>query len=323
MMNNRTNQLSEMVPIERIAGEMGRYVKAGATQYFLVNTSDIRPYSLTIRAVMDYAWLGHLPGAEDAPSGYYTRYATEEFGAQAAPAIADMYKDYFAAPAHVGDPSHEYGDQLYHTEGRQMMQTFMVDAPLYALPGQSPKWTIPRLVGEGYGRPGFGGKQWLSTTAAREIQQCGDAQARWDAVWKKAVAAQALVPAARRPFYQASVLTMVTINRESNRMLLHISRSIQAAQNGRLAEAQQEAAEALAAVAQVRQAQAAAEYGKWKNWYRGDWLTGVYRTQQTLEAYASFLKDPLTHLDPPILWSGWEAYYHIMMYEGDRSADVR
>ena len=25
----------------------------------------------------------------------------------------------------------------------------------------------------------------------------------------------------------------------------------------------------------------AAEYGKWKNWYRGDWLTGVYRTQRT------------------------------------------
>jgi hypothetical protein len=155
------------------------------------------------------------------------------------------------------------------------------------------------------------------------VQQCGDAQPRWDAVWKKAVAAEALVPVARRPFYQASVLTMVTINRESNRMLLDIAKSVQAAQAGKLAEAQQEAADALAAVGQVRQTQTAAEYGKWKNWYRGDWLTGVYRTQQVLEAYAAFLKDPLTHLAPPIAWSGWEAYYHIMLYEGDRSADVQ
>jgi hypothetical protein len=56
----------------------------------------------------------------------------------------------------------------------------------------------------------------------------------------------------------------------------------------------------LTSVEEVRKAQAAAEYGKWKNWYRGDWLTGVYRTQQTLEAYAAFLKDPLTHLSPPM-----------------------
>jgi hypothetical protein len=234
-----------------------------------------------------------------------------------------MYSDYFAAPAHSGDPPREYGDQLYHTEGRQMLETWMIDSPLYAIPSQSPKWTIPRLVGQGYGRPGFAGKDWLSATATREIQQCGDAQPRWDAVWKKALAAEALVPPTRRPFYQASVLTMVTINRESNRMLLDISKSIEDAQNGKTAEAEQEAADALAAVGQVRQAQAAAEYGKWKNWYRGDWLTGVYRTQQVLQAYADYLKDPLTHLPPPVLWNGWEAYYHIMKYEGDRSADVQ
>ena len=72
----------------------------------------------------------------------------------------------------------------------------------------------------------------------------------------------------------------------------------------------------------VRQAEAGAEYGKWKNWYRGDWLTGVYRTRQIAETFLKFLSDPLTRLDPPILWNGWEAYYHIMRYEGDRTADV-
>jgi hypothetical protein len=326
MMNNRTNQLTEMVPIERISGELGRFVQAKATNYFLVNTSDIRPYTLTIRAVMDMAWLGRLPGAEEAPAGYYKRYAAEEFGEKAAPALEAMYKAYFAAPAllepmHPGDPAREYGDQLYHTEGRQLMQTYMVDAPLYAIPSQSPKWEIPRLVGQGYGR--FGGKEWMAATAQREIQKCGEAQPRWDAVWKQAVAAEGLIPADRKEFYQASVLTMVTINRESNQMLLDISKSIVDAQKGDMPQAQQEADDALAAVKAVRAAQAAAEYGKWKNWYRGDWLTGVYRTQLVVEAYAAFLRDPLTHLAPPILWNGWEAYYHIMRYEGDRTADVQ
>ena len=323
MMNNRTNQLTEMVPIERIAEELGRYEKAGATQYFLVNTSDIRPYALTIRAVMDDVWLGHLPGVRNEPADYYRWYAAQEFGEKNAPAVADMYKAYFAAPAHFGDPPREYGDQIYHTEGRQILQTYMIDAPLYAIPGQSPKWTMPRLVGEGFGRPGFGGKQWLATVLPREIQQCGDAQPRWDAVWKKAVAAEALIPPSRRAFYQASVLTMVAINRQSNRMLEDIAKSVDDAEKGDAAAAQQEAADALTAVGEVRKAQTAAEYGKWKNWYRGDWLTGVYRTQQVLEDYAAFLKDPEAHLPPPILWSGWEAYYHIMQYEGDRTADTQ
>ncbi|HWF48980.1 MAG TPA: hypothetical protein VG168_18365, partial [Bryobacteraceae bacterium] len=41
MMNGRANQLTEMVPLERSFSEIGRYIKAGATEYFLVNTSDI------------------------------------------------------------------------------------------------------------------------------------------------------------------------------------------------------------------------------------------------------------------------------------------
>ena len=249
MMNNRTNQLTEMVPIERITGELGRFVQAKATNYFLVNTSDIRPYTLTIRAVMDYAWLGHLPGAEDAPAGYYQRYAEEEFGAKAAPAIAAMYKDYFAAPCAMGDPPREYGDQIYHTEGRQIAAD--VDGGCAAVCDSRAVAEVDDAAAD---RPGLwpgqgsGGREWLSTTAAREVQQCGEAQPRWDAVWKKAVAAEALVPVARRPFYQASVLTMVTINRESNRMLLDIAKSVEDAQAGKMARPQQEAADAVAAV---------------------------------------------------------------------------
>ena len=58
MMNGNANQLSEMVPVAVIQAELGRYIKAGATSYFLVNTSDIRPVAMTTRAVMDVAWGG-------------------------------------------------------------------------------------------------------------------------------------------------------------------------------------------------------------------------------------------------------------------------
>ena len=65
MMNNRANQLTEMVPVDRILSELGRYIKAGATQYLLLNTSDLRPVSMTSKAVMDIAWKGLPQGGTD------------------------------------------------------------------------------------------------------------------------------------------------------------------------------------------------------------------------------------------------------------------
>jgi hypothetical protein len=319
MMNDRSNQLTEMVPVDRIDAELGRYIRAKATAYLLLNTSDIRPVSMTAKAVMDIAWKG-LPADSPHPaSDFYRQWATEEFGAKAAPAIAKVYQAYFRAPATFGTPPREYGDQLYHTESRRMMLTYMIDSPLYSIPSQAPKWEQPRIAGASDRATE---KQWLNSTAAKEIQQCGDAQPRWDAVWKQALAAETLVEPSRLPFYRAEVLAMIAINRESNRTLFLISKAIQDATNGDSAKAHQEAEQALVALDNIHRAEADAEYGKWKNWYHGDWLTGIPRTREIVETFAKFLDDPTTSLPQPLLWNGWEGYYHIMHYEGDRSADV-
>ena len=322
MMNGRANQLTEMVPVERSYSEISRYVKAGATTYFLVNASDIRPVTMSIRAVMDAVWKG-VPAGAHAEEEFYRQWAKEQFGEKAAGKLAELYKEYFSAPAHFGEPLHEYGDQLYHTEARRMLLAYMIDSPLYAIPSQAPKWSSARIL-EGFGVPPnhLSAKEWLSQTAAKEIQQCGDAQPRWDAVWRKALAVEPLVPVAWRDFYREQVLAMIAINRESNRILLEISKAIQDAGNGNKTQAHQEIGQALASFDQIQRAEKAAEYGKWRNWYRGDWLTGIYRTRELVETFSKFVDDPETHIAPPVLWDGWEAYYHIMHYEGDRSVDV-
>ena len=131
-----------------------------------------------------------------------------------------------------------------------------------------------------------------------------------------------LVDPDRRDYYQAELLTMITINQESNRMLMLVSKAMQDADAGQTDKASGEADEALNSLDKTQKSMAAAEYGKWKNWYRGDWLTGVYRTRELVQDYANHLKDPMAKLPAPISWSGWEAYFHIMQYEGDRSVDV-
>jgi hypothetical protein len=321
MMNGRANQLTEMVPVERSFSEMGRYIKAGATEYYLVNTSDIRPVPMSTEAVMDIAWQG-LSKTTENPDEFYKRWSVEEFGEKAAPQLVELYKEYFKAPAHFGEPLHEYGDQLYHTEARQMMLTYMTDAPLYSIPSQAPKWSPPHVLLPGTSNRPVG-KEWLRQAVGREIQQCGDAQPRWDAVWNKAVALEEGIPAARRQFYGEQVLAMITINRQSNRILYLVSKAIRDAQNKDTMQAHKDIADALTAFDEIERTEKAAEYGKWKNWYRGDWLTGIYRTRQIVEVLNKFIDDPDTHLAPPVLWDGWEAYYHIMHYEGDRSADVK
>ena len=323
MMNGRANQLTEMVPVDRIFSELGRYIKAGATHYLLVNTSDIRPVPLSIKAIMEAAWKGVPHGGAEAGDEFIRRWASEEFGQKAAPKVAEVYEDYFKAPARFGDPEREYGDQLYHTEARRMMLTYMIDSALYAIPSQAPKWVLPRIFGFGAEWKEESGKAWLSEGVKTEIEQCGSAQPRWDALWKKALAAEPLVAPDRRPFYHAHVLAMIAINRQSNRILLQVSKAMQEAPSGEMRQARQSAAAALQAFDAIQQAETAAEYGKWKNWYRGDWLTGIYRTREMVEVFSKFLSDPLTHLPPPAFWDGWEAYYHIMHYEGDRSAEVK
>jgi hypothetical protein len=323
MMNGRANQLTEMVPVERSFSEIRRYIDAGATKYFLVNTSDIRPVLMSIRAVMDAVWKG-VPAAGNAADGFYRQWAVEQFGEKLASPLADLYREYFTAPAHFGDPLHEYGDQLYHTEARRMLLAYMIDSPLYSLPSQSPKWEPPRLVEEfGFASNRMPWKEWLGQAVPREIQQCGDAQHRWDAVWRTALSIEPQIPMARRPFYREQVLTMISISRESNRILYLISKAIQDADKKDKLHAHQEVNQALASFQKIERAEQDAEYGKWTNWYRGDWLTGIHRTRELLQIFSMFLDDPQTHIPAPLMWDGWEAYYHIMHYEGDRSADVK
>ncbi len=335
MMNGRANQLTEMVPVERIYEQLTRYQKAGATAYFLVNTSDIRPVAMTTRAVMDAVWEGAEKKTADE---FYREWITEEFGAKAVPALAEFYEAYFRAPAlaqpfrlpsgaanRLGAPAAPperltftrwYGDQLYHSEARSLMLNTILQTPIVSVPSQAPKWEAPRYNTRG------AGPEWLDTTAKREIAACGEAQQRWDSVWEKAVADESLVAPSRRNFYDMAVLTMAATNRDSNRMLLEVSRAVQDLKAGDRKKAEGEAQQAVAALDHLLTTRKSAEYGRWKNWYRGDWLTGVARTKETAQIFAKYIDDPMTPVPAAMDW-GWEAYYHILHHEGDRNVDVQ
>ncbi|HEV2442918.1 MAG TPA: glycosyl hydrolase 115 family protein [Steroidobacteraceae bacterium] len=326
MLNGRANHLTEMVPVGRIYSELGRYIKAGATGYVLVNTSNTRQVAMTSEAVMNVAW-GGVPagGAAD----YYERWAAEEFGERSAPALAKVYTDYFDAFSHIpaGErgAGEEYGDQLYHSEAQGLLLATMVSPPYYYVPSQDPKWTPVPILGLTPSQPFFlhMGPDWVQSTLQRELSVCGSGQAAWDAVWHEALAAEPLVAPARRRYYVAEMLTMIAINRDSNQILYLVSSAVRDFRASETAKALAEAKETLPAFDEIERMESAAEYGKWRHWYRGEWLDGIGHTRALVETFIRYLHDPMTSLPPPVLSDGWEGYYHIMHYEGDEAVDVR
>ncbi|MGA2539111.1 MAG: glycosyl hydrolase 115 family protein, partial [Terracidiphilus sp.] len=201
MMNGNANQLSEMVPAAVIQSELGRYIKAGATSYLLVNTSDLRPVAMTTRALMEVAWGGLSTETADADGAYYRRWASEEFGAKSADELAGVYKDYFAAPSlrtanglpgltsagnapppppPLSNVPRPEGDQHYHSEVRRFILDTLSEHQVASVPSQSPKWTPPRLVPSS-------DAEVRHAALARDIEECAEAQPRWDAVWNRAV----------------------------------------------------------------------------------------------------------------------------------------
>ncbi|HVI98218.1 MAG TPA: glycosyl hydrolase 115 family protein [Sphingomonas sp.] len=322
MLNGRANQLSEMVPVDRIHAEFGRFIKAGATRFALVNVSDLRAVAMTAKTTMDIAW-GGLPDKPDARATYRT-WAAAEFGADAADPAAEFYAGYFAAfprmPAgkRWGDGM-EYGEQRYHELGRTLLLRTMIDPPYYRTVGQSPTWWAPRVQEYGNEHP----ERWIEAQLARDLVTCAEAAPRWDALLARARAIEPRVVPERRDYFRYAVLTMLAANRNSNAMLLAICRSIRAARAGKKDEAQRQADAALAQIAELRRYQAYGAVGKkWEHWWRGEWLTDIPSTAEMIATFKRWIDDPINTTPLPISQSDWKAYYHILRYQGTRSVDV-
>jgi len=325
MLNGSANHLSEMIPVSRIYSQIGRYIKAHATAYFLLNVSNIRPVAMTTEAAMDAVWGGIPPGGA---AGYYRRWARREFGARAAPKLAKVYAQYFRAfdPVRSGPRAGQsYGDEFFFHQAQHLLISTMVQPPYYFFDGQAPKWTPIRILDAGLHKPFFihMGPKWVPYALRRDLGFCGPARARWQAVWKAALAAEPLVEPARRRYYRAEMLTMIAINRDGVRILYRVGRAIRDYRHGEKAAALSEVRGTLTQFAQIRHMEQLDEYGRWKHWYRGEWLVGIRHTRALVVDFIRYLHDPTMTLPPPFLDNGWQGYYHNMQFEGNRTVNVR
>ncbi len=288
MYSSRANQLSEMVPLERIQRELGRAARAGATEYLLVNTSDIRPVPMTTRAVMELAWNAEPWLDPNGAGDYLRRWSREEFGEKAAPLVEACYRAYFQAPGRYGPAEHEtLADNAYHTMARDL---------------------LVRLI---KGEP--------TPNAARLAVACREAEPRWEKTRKAATKAAPAVPAARREFFGSHVLTQIGVNLHSNAMLLQVAEALAGEPSQRKRRLEMAAGE----IREVQVALKNAEYGKWAGFYKGDLFVDVRHTADLVRAAAAKIETGQLPAGVEIAVRPADPYHVLKAYQGERKVPLQ
>jgi hypothetical protein len=300
MYNSMANQLTEMVPLERIQSELGRAAKANATEYLLVNTSDLRPVLMTTRAVMDLAWNAEpWVNNSDQPSIYLNDWCRLEFGALVAPKVAEYYRLYFAAPGRyetTGGGSQTLADNAYHTVTRQILVSL--------IKGDSGVPPGARVLAKN-----------LIEYASIFEHSSQEAVARWEKARDLERQADMQIPAGSRDLFLSHVKTQLDIQQYSNHMLLQVS--MLPTENSPSARLEKIDA-AIADAESVLRAMNAAEFGKWAGFYRGDLMVNVRNTLALAKAYRSQLQGKPLPADLPIAVRPVDPYVLIKAYQDGR-----
>ncbi len=114
-----SKQLVNTVRPDVVAGEFQKIVKAGATEYMLVNMSEVRDYVMSGRMLTDITWDAPAIYARPDVANRYTSWWSREYFGTKAQAVDDAYNKYFAllnAPDSLwtaSDAIEEILDRLY------------------------------------------------------------------------------------------------------------------------------------------------------------------------------------------------------------------
>jgi hypothetical protein len=91
-----TKQVTHIVSPSRVEEEFRRIVQSGATEYMLVNVSELREYVMEARMLAEICWSSSKAFAEPGAAERYARWWSREyFGESAAADVAASYRGYF------------------------------------------------------------------------------------------------------------------------------------------------------------------------------------------------------------------------------------
>jgi hypothetical protein len=244
---------------------------------------------------MEAAVSGQAWGWEE----YLRRWCREEFGERAAGAMDEYYRAYFNAPGRFGAAEHEtLADNAYHNYLR-----FILVSLIKGQPELSAKFI---RIGDW--------DAWLG----RVKRAATEAEPRWEQARILAEKAACLIPADRKQFFQSHVLTQLEIHRRSNRALRLGAESWETRAQGPT-----KVASVIDELKAVVAALEAAEYGKWKGFYREDRFVDVRYTLALAEGARAKAEGRGVPAGLRVEGLVVDPYHWLKSYQGPRRVDVR
>ncbi|PDO10899.1 MAG: hypothetical protein BLM47_05215 [Candidatus Reconcilbacillus cellulovorans] len=271
-------------PPELICREIGAAFRAGAKEYVLVNCGNVRPhvYALDLTAEL---W---NKGTVD-PAAHLDAFVRRHY-ASAHDDIVQLYRRYFACAVAYGPHEDDRaGEEFYHHPARQIIGHW--------LRGEAPA-TLPSLHWATGVIPFPEQVRWFAC-------KVGEALPRWQALREDAARLLDALSPEDRQRWKDHFLFHVELHVSGCAGFAALCKAYEAYEAKRYPEAFVRASQALRRYAQGLRTLREAEHGKWRHFYRADWLTNIQNTIYHVDALRKFLR---MHGDSPDLFLWYRQY---------------
>ena len=253
-----TKQTHHTITPTRIEEQFRKIVDAGATEYLLVNVSEVREHVMNARFIAEIAWDADTAFSKpDAAGRYVNWWSGEYFGEAAAKDVADTYRNYF-------DILHSH-DQLW--EG-----ALGLDKALYLLRF--------RLAGDHHIRPGIDDREALGKLRARA--------SRYEEALATAERAEAEMSEQQAHFFYDNAMFGMLIDYRPTQAAVLLYEALSRFPDERAIE---HTKMALKKLEQLEQETRRAERPPFENWFKATWirrhnsLTNVHYSINRLREY--------------------------------------
>ena len=287
------SRLAQTVPPERIEKEFTRIVQKEATGYMMLNVGNIREHVMGIRAVMDLSWQASnwIDPKTDYSESFYDQWCTYYFGSEYSAMVKRIYKKLFTTPF-------RWGKNEWETEmigGCHAMATLLINHVLREVPSEefSKKWT-----------------RWLGyknfTEARRFVEErTQSVRPTWEGLDREVTELANKLTGQAKRFFMDNLLVQIRLSRFSNEALYHISLACEQYEKREYSAAMKHLKDAEVAIKLALEAERLAEWGKWKNWYRGDTFVDIPLTLKFIKALEAHCEWKLVRSSDIWVWKRW------------------
>jgi hypothetical protein len=257
-----TKQISHLITPMRVEEEFRRIVASGATEYMLVNVSELREYVMEARMLAEITWDAKTAFARpDAGNRYVQWWSKEYFGSQAAEDVAQAY--------------HGYYQRLPSWDQIAVGASAVADA-------------LTRLGSKAAG-------QTSAAPDANVVTALDQRSAAYDALLKTVDTASGKLGAEQRQYFYEHVAFPLLVDDRQTKAAIKLYRALGEAD---AAAAKRWALLALGDLTQLEDDIRRAERPPFENWYRKTWIRNddspynVHRSYQRTLAFlvANYLK---------------------------------